>query len=229
MDLKELDLVNPYTHWYYQSKLAAVKRATKPYLNSCKRMVDVGAGSGFFGESLVNNQPQIKLVCVDLNYPDTSKEKDGVLYQNTPRGCDADIYLFIDVLEHVNDDQELLLTYFNQAKAGSVFIQTVPAFQFLWSGHDVFLEHIKRYRRRELASVNRQVGLKILRSGYLFSAIFPLVVIARKFSFSKSTGSDMKNFTPFVNSFLKSITSFEHKFLLNRFFGLSVIVVSQKV
>jgi hypothetical protein len=229
LDLKELDLVNPYSHWYYQSKLAAVKRAADPYLNSSKRMVDVGAGSGFFGEALVNNQPQIKLVCVDLNYPDSSKEKNGVLYQNSPKGCDADIYLFIDVLEHVNDDTDLLLTYFNQAKVGSVFIQTVPAFQFLWSGHDVFLEHIKRYRRRELVSVNRHVGLKIVRSGYLFSTIFPLVVIARKFSFSKSTGSDMKNFSPFVNSILKLATSFEHKFSRNRFFGLSVIVVSQKV
>jgi hypothetical protein len=47
----------------------------------------------------------------------------------------------------------------------------------LWSGHDVFLEHIKRYRRRELVSVNRHVGLKIVRSGYLFSTIFPFVVI----------------------------------------------------
>ena len=45
MDLKEIDLVDPQIHWYYQSKLRVVKKALKRFGHSFSSIVDVGAGS----------------------------------------------------------------------------------------------------------------------------------------------------------------------------------------
>ena len=48
MDLKELELIGPdqERHWYYASKSRALLRALGDY--QPRRILDVGAGSGFF-------------------------------------------------------------------------------------------------------------------------------------------------------------------------------------
>ena len=54
----------------------------------------------------------------------------------------------MDVLEHVSDDVGLVREYAKRAKPGTRFVVSVPAFMWLWSGHDVFLEHHRRYTLR---------------------------------------------------------------------------------
>ena len=57
----------------------------------------------------------------------------------------ADVVLLMDVLEHVEDDVGLLRQYVEKVPSGARFLISVPAFQVLWSDHDVFLEHKRRY------------------------------------------------------------------------------------
>ena len=52
--------------------------------------------------------------------------------------------MIADVLEHVDDDLALLRQYAAKLGEGGRIVITVPAFSFLWSGHDVFLEHRRR-------------------------------------------------------------------------------------
>jgi hypothetical protein len=54
----------------------------------------------------------------------------------------------MDVIEHVEDDVGLVREYANKVAPGTRFITTVPAFMWLWSGHDVFLEYFRRYTLR---------------------------------------------------------------------------------
>ncbi len=51
MDLKEFDLVDPSTHWYYQSKLFALRKELAQHGHGVQHVIDVGAGSGFFSKS----------------------------------------------------------------------------------------------------------------------------------------------------------------------------------
>lgn len=229
MDLKEIDLVDPQIHWYYQSKLKAVKKALRLWGHSFSRIVDVGAGSGFFGLEIIKDLKGVQLICVDLNYPKDYVGDNGVIFQKSSDRCVADVYLLIDVLEHVKDDVKLLNEYVEMAPKGSIFIQTVPAFEFLWSSHDDFLEHERRYNKKGLEIVNSLSGLEVLSSGYLFGTIFPLVFIARKLRSRSKNSSDMKPAPRVVNSILKFVVSLEHKLPLNRCFGLSVMVISKKI
>ena len=46
----------------------------------------------------------------------------------------------------VEDDVGLMREYVDKVAPGTTrFIVTVLAFMWLWSGHDVFLEHVRRY------------------------------------------------------------------------------------
>ena len=73
---------------------------------------------------------------------------NGISYRNNGLNISGDLYLFTDVLEHVPDDVEMLKKYVGDAAPNSKFVITVPAFTTLWSGHDLYLKHYRRYRKR---------------------------------------------------------------------------------
>ena len=66
----------------------------------------------------------------------------------------ADLLLYMDVLEHVDDDLGLLTAYLDQLERGGRVLITVPAFDFLWSNHDIFLEHKRRYTLKQVEALN---------------------------------------------------------------------------
>lgn len=227
MDLKELDRVNPESHWYYQSKLVGILRLIKTSGVKPASLVDVGAGSGFFGKSIQNQLEIPKLICVDTNYSAELSEP-GVEFKNSSYGCSADLYLFIDVLEHVVDDVALVREYLDKAPSKSIFIITVPAFMSLWSGHDEYLEHVKRYRVKELQVLVDGLDATTVSKGYLFSTIFPLVWIVRKLQSSDKKDSNMKEISKPANTILKLVTQWEHKVTRNQIFGLSAYIAFKK-
>ena len=89
-----------------------------------------------------------------------------MLYRRDSGPTDCDLVLMMDVLEHVDDDRGLLRHYAAKVPPGAHFVVTVPAFGFLWSGHDVFLEHKRRYRLTEIETVMRDAGLAVARGAY---------------------------------------------------------------
>jgi hypothetical protein len=231
MDIKENGLVNPEYNWYYRAKIAAVINQ----LNSRQRidiLVDVGSGSGFFGIE-VSKACKVKTkMFIDPGYlaDPPGNLPSAEVFPSCPHAS-GDVYLFIDVMEHVDDDFQLLSHYVNEANSDATFVISVPAFTFLWSNHDVFLEHKRRYNRRQLEAVVLRTGLVIEESRYLFSSIFPLVYLIRLLKRGlgdKNIDSDMRDYSRLVNLGLKWLCVFEHKYLVNRRFGTSVLLTARK-
>src|SRR5579872_1235395 len=50
-----------------------------------------------------------------------------------------DVIVALDILEHVSDDAAALREFYRVLKPGGRVIATVPAYQSLWSAHDVAL------------------------------------------------------------------------------------------
>lgn len=167
MDLKETDILGDSIgeHWYYCSKAAATTRMLGDA--SIKRILDVGAGSGFFSHHLLTHSAAREAWCVDISYPaDSSASTAGkpVHYRRSVDALDADLVLLMDVLEHVDDDLGLLKSYVDKVPSGSRFLMTVPAFQFMWSGHDDFLEHKRRYTLAQFETLAGDAGLTVQRA-----------------------------------------------------------------
>lgn len=57
----------------------------------------------------------------------------------------ADVFLLMDVIEHIKDDRAYLDRLFHAARPGAVFLLTVPADPELWSLHDDAVGHQRRY------------------------------------------------------------------------------------
>jgi 2-polyprenyl-3-methyl-5-hydroxy-6-metoxy-1,4-benzoquinol methylase len=228
MDLKEAALVDPMSHWYYQSKLFALVRSVERFSPEWKSLIDVGAGSGFFSRSIADFKKGQQVICVDPNYELEQIEKEGNLrlLKNPPING-GDIYLFMDVLEHVVNDVELLTQYTNNAQPGAKVFITVPAFMSMWSTHDEYLEHFRRYRLSEIVDVANRAGLKIVHKRYLFGLVFPAAWLVRRYKRSKKTESDLTSTNRYANAILRVILKCEHKFWWNPVFGVSAFVVAE--
>ena len=233
MDLKEEDILGADIgrHWYYRSKAAALRRAVRDL--APKRLLDVGAGSGFFSRHLLSETTAESALCVDIGYP--ADRDDGVAgkpvrYRRDTAPTDCDLVLMMDVLEHVDDDRWLVRHYADKVPGGAHFLVTVPAFSFLWSGHDVFLEHKRRYRLPEIETTMRDAGLNIIRGSYYFGFVFPLAAAVRLADRNTTQPrSSLKKQGALTNGMLTALCAAELPiFPINRLAGLSCFVLARK-
>lgn len=233
MDLKEEDILGADIgrHWYYRSKAAALCRIVAPL--GPRRLLDVGAGSGFFSRHLLAETPAESALCVDIGYPedrDDSVAGKPVRYRRDTGPTDCDLVLMMDVLEHVDDDRGLVRHYAAKVPSGAHFLVTVPAFAFLWSGHDVFLEHKRRYRLAEIEAALGDAGLEIVRGAYYFGLVFPLAAAVRLADRNTTEPrSSMKRHDAVTNGILTAACAAELPlFPYNRLAGLSAFVLAKK-
>ena len=61
-----------------------------------------------------------------------------------------DLAVSLDVIEHLEDDLGALRELRRVVAPGGALLVTVPAYQWLWSGHDEINHHHRRYNRRTL-------------------------------------------------------------------------------
>jgi len=233
MDLKEEDILGAGigSHWYYRSKAAALRRAVGALVP--RRLLDVGAGSGFFSRHLLERTPAESALCVDIGYAADRDDRVAgkpVLYRRDTGPTDCDLVLMMDVLEHVDDDRGLVRHYADKVPGGAHFLVTVPAFEFLWSGHDVFLEHKRRYRLPEIETAMRDAGLEIVRGSYYFGLVFPLAAAVRLADRNTTEPrSSLKKQGALTNALLTAICATELPlFPWNRLAGLSCFVLARK-
>jgi len=229
MDIREMGQVDPSIHWYYRSKSLAIRNSFEDVSTS---LVDVGAGSGFFSKDLLNRSKALSVILIDPSFQECELGVSGsttkTLEPEHTQIVGADSFLFLDVLEHVDNDCELLEQYVREAPNGALFIITVPAFMSLWSDHDVFLEHKRRYKLNEIVAVVESSGLVVTKKRYLFGSIFPLVWIFRKLRRTRRARSQMRPVNRFLNEALYFACQLEHRWRFNFPFGVSAMVVARK-
>jgi|FLYL01.1.fsa_nt_gi SAM-dependent methyltransferase len=86
-------------------------------------------------------------------------------------GREFDVALMLDVLEHIEDDKGALIKGASFVRPGGTMLVTVPAYRWLWSGHDERNRHFRRYTRRELVRLAKEAGLSVERIGYVFGGL----------------------------------------------------------
>lgn len=79
------------------------------------------------------------------------------------------LILALDVLEHIAEPAPVVAELARRLKPGGLMLATVPAFQSLWTTHDVINHHVKRYTVPELEALVASGGLEILESRYFFT------------------------------------------------------------
>jgi SAM-dependent methyltransferase len=233
VDIKEQDILGDAIgrHWYYRAKAAAMTRLLAGH--PVRSVLDVGAGVGFFSRLLLE-QGAREAVCVDPAYEHEHDEMHAgrpIHFRHAVTSSAADTVLLMDVLEHVDDDVALLGTYAALAPPGTRFLISVPAFQFMWSAHDVFLEHRRRYTLTRLEEVACRAGLRPVIGCYYYGLALPLAAAARLLQRKPdiTPRSDLRVHSPLVNGALWALCRVELPFFnYNRLAGLTVFCLAEK-
>lgn len=242
MDLKELESgVDPNIHWYYQTKRIPLFRFFNNLVkkqNKAFTIIDFGAGSGFFSIALYEAFPnKIKeVLLIDIGYTqqelsDTAQSTIKKLHY-IPQGVEDSVVLMMDVLEHIEDDHAIIKDIKHRLGANAYYFITVPAFKSMWSGHDVFLGHFRRYTIKTLRQLLISANISSHANYYIYGTLFPAVWIVRRLKrlgkkqeeVIMPQSSDMKPLPNLINNALKHFLSLMMNFRkINKLCGVSVV------
>jgi len=155
----ELELFQHATVWknYFGSIL-------KPYIG--KNVLEAGAGIGSTTQHLCNGT-QDKWTCLEPDPELFSELQNKVITGRLPSCCIAlkgiiqdlpvapvyDTILYIDVIEHIEEDAKELSAAKERLSPGGHLIILVPAHQFVFSPFDASIGHYRRYNKKMLKSV----------------------------------------------------------------------------
>jgi hypothetical protein len=162
----------------------------KPYLGA--HVVEVGAGIGSFSQLILSQhvcktlslvEPSDSMyetlaaragqldtsVTIETYHATFVKAADLIKSRHAP-----DSIIYVNVLEHIADDQgELESVRQTLSASGRVFI-FVPALQWLYGSFDERVGHLRRYSKAELEAKLHHAGFEIIKSAYFdFPGIAP--------------------------------------------------------
>lgn len=152
-----------------------------------------------------------------------------------------DVVVGFDVLEHIEDEETALNEWRRVLRPGGKMFLTVPAYQWLWSDHDVSLHHFRRYTKKRLKAKVVQSRFEPAKLSYAIVFSLPLIVGFRSLNKLKNTvmkkdekqGSEMTSYVAvpaFANSLLARILIAESWLLqhVNYLFGTTVMAIAEK-
>lgn len=252
MDPRELQamLDHDERHWWYRGRRRVVRAeldrlelSAAPGANaSSPRVLDAGCGSGCTLDELRDYGTVSGL----------ELSEDGVAAARARGHADVrqgrveelpwpeatfDLVTCLDVVEHTPDDRATLRELLRVTRPGGHLLVTVPAYQALWSRHDVVNLHYRRYGRRALHAAVAEAGWAIERTtsfNALLLAPAALVRLAQRLRPAGSPETHRSELTlspPWLNATLELTLRAEAAWLRRGGtlpFGLSLLVLLRR-
>jgi SAM-dependent methyltransferase len=215
----------------------------KPFIG--KNIVEVGSGTGsittklleFDIDKLYSLEPSelvykqlLKTVNKYIYESGSSKDFQGVnaflsdsIYKL--KGYHIDTFIYINVLEHIeNDELELELIY-NTLETGGKLLVFVPALQWLYGTHDANVGHFRRYYKKELKNKVEKAGFKILKNNYFdFLGILPWWLAFKVFKIKYLKDGQSKIYDRLIVPVERKIETY-----ITPFVGKNLLLVAEKI
>jgi len=174
-------------HWWYRARRNIlsdlIERRIK--LPPEARILEIGCGTGH-NVLMLKRFGEVDAIEIDEAARELASERLGKAVGTAPlpqltgvEDAGYDLIAILDVLEHVEADEQALGSMARKLKSGGRILITVPAHPWMWSAHDVVNHHQRRYTKRSLEEVIARAGLKIDMISYFNSLLFPLAAAAR--------------------------------------------------
>lgn len=182
MDLIECKRQGINRHPWELSRVECVINEVKKY-HKGNKILDIGCGDSYLDYKLIEEIPEIdKIYGIDIyvqNEINDGKYSVVNSYSKLKKNK-FDTILMFDVLEHVEDDFEFIeKTVYPLLKDDGRIILTVPAYQSLFSKHDMELKHFRRYNVKMMIDRCKKTKLNIINYHYFYATLLPLRFITK--------------------------------------------------
>lgn len=210
-----------------------------------KRIVDIGGGDAFIINEIYKQNLAEEYFTIDTAYSSEiisqlkrNYGQNPIQYVQNIENYLTDfpfeenvLFLCMDVLEHLEDENEIL-KYLTQQN--NYFLFAVPAFQSVFSNHDVLLGHYRRYKLKQLQQVLEKHEFKIQDKGYYFTSLLLVRWLESIFNKNKKASIDNWTGSQSKSKLITSILQLDFGFsrLLQKFgikiYGLSCYCICKK-
>jgi SAM-dependent methyltransferase len=226
-------------HWWFVARRFIVEEilARQLHLPPGATVLDVGCGTGGVAACLAKRYQvfgtDTSPLAVDFCRKRGLKNIHCGTLDDAPFSENQfEAILLLDVIEHIDNDENVLRQVWRLLRPGGFAVITVPAYNWLWSRHDDLNNHKRRYTASTLRAPIERAGFRIRKLSYFNCILFPLALVERLVL--KALGSSPADgltipFGP-LNTFFKWLFELE-RFPLRKMrlpFGLSLIVVAKR-
>lgn len=229
-------------HFWFRERAALLTWCAQRYFPDTTSYFEVGCGTGGVLRSFAEQFPSWKISAVEYFESAAGFVRTQLGDRAEITCADArDLSLFgrfdlvgsFDVLEHIEEDVEVIREVADTLKPEGGFIITVPQHQCLWSARDDEGGHKRRYSRSEMIEKLTNNGFEIVMVSSFVTFLFPVMWLSRLVSRSsadKSRSRELK-INPLINTILAIPLKLE-RFLIRLGvslpFGGSLLVVARR-
>jgi len=170
--LEQLEQGSSYTRWVFDEM--------RPYLG--RAILEVGCGHGTYTKYLAERAERVVALDIDESFVAAARRATQGAKNVQVRCADAtteafdtgfDTAIMLDVLEHIEQQQEMLKKLHAVLKPGGSVIVKVPAFSWLFGAMDRAVGHHRRYTRASLSSALCDAGFVAPKVWYFNAASIP--------------------------------------------------------
>jgi SAM-dependent methyltransferase len=224
-------------HWWFRGRLAVLQAVLRRVVTTRPtRLLELGCGSGNVLEALAEFGEAVGMEC-DPRLIAAARARGldvrpGALPGDLVVPEDwAHVVLLLDVLEHLDEEAAALATARRALAEGGRLVVTVPAYRWLWSGHDVILGHRRRYGAGQLRGLLEAAGFRVEWVSHFNTVLFaPLLGVRLWKRLRGATGHDLVRPGAPLNSLLERCFALE-RHLVPRIalpFGASLVAVARR-
>lgn len=175
-------------NFWFRARNRLIVWALRRHFPNIHRYMEIGCGTGYVLAGVAQAYPQAVLTgsevfSVGLPYAARRLEEAELLQMDArsiPYEDEFDVIGAFDVLEHIEEDEEVLTEMLKALRADGGIAITVPQHPWLWSGQDEYACHVRRYRTSELREKVVRAGFKVEFETSFVSLLLPLMMFSRK-------------------------------------------------
>ncbi len=171
-------------HWWFVARRAIIVQLVHQLVSPSKDVciVDVGCGAGGVISALAETYD-----CIGVDTSEEAIKHAGARFPDLTFICghaptclgsrlsSVDMFLLMDVLEHVESDGDLLEELFDALKPGGQILLTVPANMSMWSPQDENYGHYRRYEPEGLMRLWDGLPVTVRLFSYFNTYLYPLI------------------------------------------------------
>jgi SAM-dependent methyltransferase len=232
------ELTDP-NHFWVQWRFRMLQSILKPFVNQDTKILEIGCGNGLVMHQLEKSMNLVIDGC-DLNAYALKGMFDVSgnvflydIFDLKPEMLEKyDGLIMLDVIEHIENDNEFLQIALKHLKKDGFLIIGVPALQILYSKYDIVDGHKRRYSFRDISKIFGEIGINTIQCNYWGFSLLPLLLLRKCYLyFSNNENVIKKGFKPpgrFINWILIQVMKIETSLFPKPIIGTSIMAIGRK-